>query len=255
MIRKQQGNIHWLEFELLASFPELKHAIFLRHGGISEGPYGSLNLSMTMGDIPQNVEANLSKIKQVLSIDRLASAEQIHKDGILEVNHDNFDARTQHDALMTNHQEIGLKVSHADCQAAIFYDPIHKAVATVHCGWRGHVCNIYEKVIAAMIKAYGSNPADLHVGISPSLSPQHAEFVNYRAEFPESFWQFRVNEHHFDLWALAVWQLNQAKILSPHIQIAEICTYANNVDCFSYRRGQRTTGAHGTVAVLSGHQN
>jgi YfiH family protein len=252
MIRKQQGDIQWLEFELLADFPELKHAIFLRHGGVSGGSYDSLNLSFTRGDIPQKVESNISKIKKLMAIDRLAAAEQIHKDGIIEVNHDNFETITQHDALMTNQQQIGLKVSHADCQAAIFYDPIRQAVATVHCGWRGHVCSIYEKVIAAMIKTYGSNPADLHVGISPSLSPQHAEFVNYRNEFPEPFWQFRVSENHFDLWALAAWQLKEAKISSSHIQVAEICTYANDLDCFSYRRGQRTTGAHGTVAVLCG---
>lgn len=150
-----------------------------------------------------------------------------------------------------------IRKQHGDVQwlefellASFFYDPIHRAVATVHCGWRGQVCNIYAKVIAAMKKAYGSNPADLHVAISPSLGPQHAEFVHYRVEFPEPFWQFRVGDSHFDLWALAVWQLKQAKILGSHIQVAEICTYANREDCFSYRRGKRTTGAHGTVAVL-----
>lgn len=250
MIRKQKGDLQWLEFELLAPFISLKHAIFLRHGGMSEGAYDSLNLSLTMGDDSRVVESNIAKVKQVLSIDRLAAAEQIHRDGIVEVDGDNFGTLAQHDALMTNKKQIGLKIAHADCQAAIFYDPIHQAVATVHCGWRGHVCNIYEKAIAAMAKAYGSNPTDLHVAISPSLGPEHAEFINYRTEFPEPFWQFRVAEHHFNLWELAVWQLKQAKVLGHHIQVAEMCTYENSMDCFSYRRGKRTTGAHGTVAVL-----
>lgn len=255
MIRKQYGDIHWLEFELLAPFQELKHAIFLRCGGKSKGNFDSLNLSFNMGDDPRNVESNISLIKKILSIDRLAAAEQIHQDGIVEVDPSNFETIAQYDALMTNHQQIGLKVSHADCQAAIFYDPVHRAVATVHCGWRGQVCNIYAKAIAAMKEAYGSNPADLHVTISPSLGPQHAEFINFREEFPEPFWQFRVSEYHFDLWALAVWQLKQAKILSSHIQVAEMCTYVNSEDCFSYRRGKRITGAHGTVAVLCGKRD
>lgn len=250
MIHKQHDDLRWLEFELLAQFRELRHGVFLRHGGYSQGAYDSLNLSTTMGDKPENVEANILKAKSVFGITQLASAEQVHKDGIVLVNDQNFSQLDPNDALTTNCIEIGLKIVHADCQAAIFYDPCNRALATVHCGWRGHVCNIYAKTIAAMIKSYGTNPANLYVAIAPSLGPNHAEFINYRLEFPESFWDFRVNECHFDLWALASWQLKQAKILESHIQIAKMCTYANQLDCFSYRRSKRITGAHGTIACL-----
>ncbi len=250
MIRKNLDELQWLEFELLAPFTRLKHAVFLRHGGHSQGPFKSLNLSTSMGDNPIHVNANIAIAKASLSINQLAAAYQKHRDGIAIVDNINYDIQKPHDALMTNHLNIGLKISHADCQAAIFYDPIHHALATVHCGWRGHVCEIYNKTVVAMQRTFGTKPSDLHVAIGPSLGPQNAEFINYRTEFPETFWQFRLENDYFDLWALAIWQLNQAKVLTSHIQISEICTFANSADCFSYRRTKTITGAHGTIATL-----
>jgi hypothetical protein len=38
MLRKKRGSLEWLEFDLFQEFPEIKHAVFLRHGGVSEGP-------------------------------------------------------------------------------------------------------------------------------------------------------------------------------------------------------------------------
>lgn len=250
MIRKSLGNVHWLEFELLASFCKLKHAVFLRHGGHSQGAFNSLNLSTRMGDHPHDVASNLRVVKSTLGVSHLAFAEQIHSDGIAQVNSKNDHKFDGVDALLTQQTNVALKAAHADCQAAIFYDPVHHSVAAVHCGWRGNVCDIYKKALLAMHKAYGSKPADIHVAIGPSLGPQHAEFIHYKTEFPECFWQFRISEYHFNLWELARWQLTEAGILPSHLQIAEICTYASEEDCFSFRRGKRVTGAHGTVAML-----
>lgn len=250
MIRKFQDGLQWLEFELLASFKFLKHAVFLRHGGCSEGPYDSLNLSASMGDHPNQVAVNVSKVKSVMSIERLIAAQQVHSDGIAIIDGRSNPSFASHDALLTHQVNIGLKVKHADCQAAIFYDPIQHVVATVHCGWRGLVCNIYEKVIVSMTQKYGSKPENIHVAIAPSLGPQHSEFVHYHSEFPETFWEFQVRPNYFNLWEVGVWRLTQANILASHIQLAEMCTYANAVDCFSYRRSKGATGAHGTIAML-----
>ncbi|MFQ5729954.1 MAG: hypothetical protein ACE5GN_06305, partial [Waddliaceae bacterium] len=48
---------------------------------------------------------------------------------------------------------------------------------------------VQAEAIGFMQAKYGSLPADLLVGISPSLGPQSAEFINYRQEFPEPFWE------------------------------------------------------------------
>ena len=140
-------------------------------------------------------------------------------------------------------------VRHADCQAAIFYDPKNKAVANVHSGWRGNVKNIYRSTIQKMRRVFGSKPADLLVCISPSLGPDCAEFIHYKAEFPEDFWAFQIKPYYFNLWAIARYQLELSGILPHHIEIAEICTNTEVEDYFSYRR-EKVSGRHATLAML-----
>lgn len=250
MLRRVQNGIQWLEFELFAQFPTLRHAIFLRHGGYSCGPYSSLNLSYTMGDDWLAVSHNVAKAKACLKIDRLASVQQVHAADSVAINSSNWQKLCQADALMTKDCHMGLKVTHADCQAAILYDPTKQVIATIHCGWRGQVLNIYAKTIQALASQYGCCPADIFVGIGPSLGPTYAEFKNYRTEFPAAFWQFQCAPNYFDLWHMAEWQLQSAGILPEHMQLARLCTYENEHDCFSYRRSQRLTGAHASMVAM-----
>ena len=140
-------------------------------------------------------------------------------------------------------------IKHADCQAAIFYDPVHHAVSCVHAGWRGNVQNIYAHAIAFMAGKFHSQPADILVCISPSLGPHFSEFKNYKTEFPESFWPFQIRPNYFNLWEISRTQLQECGILPHHIEIASICTYANEQDFFSYRR-DKVTGRNATVVAL-----
>ena len=219
MIHKKKGEIEWLEFEMLANEPGLIHGTFLRHGGVSEGPYGSLNVGGGTDDDQHNIVENRQRIQQVLNIGCIAGCYQVHGDGIQRVWEDNQQVG-ECDGLVTDKANIGLLIKHSDCQAAIFYDPVHKALANVHCGWRGNVKNIYRAAVQKMALVFGSNPRDLLVGISPSLGPDHSEFKNYKTEFPEEFWGFEVRPEYFDLWAIARHQLEQCGLLPHHIEIA-----------------------------------
>jgi polyphenol oxidase len=249
MHRKQQDGVHWLEFELLADFPDLKHAIFLRHGGMSEENYHSLNFSSWAGDDPKKVAANIAKIKRIFKLDSLIIPSLRHGNQVVSVVKESVDQAHSCDALCTNQRDLGLLVTHADCQAAIFYDPIQKAVANVHAGWRGNVQNIYAETVKFMQQRYKSQPADLLVGISPSLGPKAAQFIHYRTELPETFWVFEEQKNYFNLWEISKMQLLESGILPQHIEIAEMCTYSTPEDFFSYRR-EKQSGRHGTLAFL-----
>ena len=50
---------------------QLIHGVFTRHGGASDPPYNSLNTSYSLGDRPENVTANLSKIKETIQANHL----------------------------------------------------------------------------------------------------------------------------------------------------------------------------------------
>ena len=253
MILKKNGSLSWLEFELLAEVPGLVHGVFSRQGGVSQPPFDSLNASFTVGDLftagdrPEAVQENRRRIQQSLQFPSLISMGQVHGSAVMLV-----DNREQPllvcDGLITAEKGRGLMAQHADCQAAILYDPIHRALAVVHAGWRGQVQNIYKICIEKMGAQFGSRPQELLIGISPSLGPSHAEFIHYKTEFPEEFWPF-ADLYHFNLWEIARYQLEQCGVLPHHIEIAQICTYTDSANYFSYRRN-KVRGCNATVACL-----
>lgn len=251
MIRKKKGEIEWLEFELFAEIPQLVHGVFLRHGGVSKGPHFSLNAGGATGDTEENVKENLQRVKNVLQIDHLIGSYQIQSSKVIHVQQVDQEI-PEADGLITAIKGCGLFIKHADCQATIFYDPIYPAFATVHAGWRGNVKNIYAETVQEMRRVFGSKPENLLVGVGPSLGPEHGQFIHYKTELPEEFWPFQVRPEYFDLWAIARYQLEKCGILSHHIEIAQICTFANSEDFYSYRRDKtKIRGNHATVACLT----
>lgn len=246
MQRKKKGDVEWLEFDLLSEIPGLVHGVFLRHGGVSGAPYFSLNAGGASGDDPLNIAQNRKIIQDTFKLPHLISAYQKHGINIACLpGGDLGDC----DALITNQPDYGLMIKHADCQAALFYDPVHHALANVHCGWRGNVQNIYAETVSAMRAKMGSRPEDLLVCISPSLGPEVSEFKNYRTELPESFWSFQIKPTYFNLWEISRHQLLESGILPHHIEIASICTYTQEKDFYSYRR-DKVTGRNATVVAI-----
>ncbi|MEJ2366111.1 MAG: HPr family phosphocarrier protein, partial [Deltaproteobacteria bacterium] len=95
------------------------------------------------------------------------------------------------DAFITIIPNLALMIKLADCQGTILFDPKQKVLAVVHCGWRGHVKDIYGHVVEKMTKNFDCNPADIHAAISPSLGPCCAEFKTYAAKIVQTSSQFQ----------------------------------------------------------------
>lgn len=243
MIRCKKENLEWLEFEQLQQFPEVVHGVFLRHGGMSKGPFDSLNFGGGTGDDLDAIARNRKRVSQLFDLSNLITSKQMHAD-LVEWAQDHL----QCDGLITTEENIGLLIKHADCQAAIFYDPVQRVIANVHCGWRGSVKNIYAKTVAKL-QELGSMAKDLRVCISPSLGPEKAEFINHEKELPKEFLPFQVRPNYFDFWEISKMQLKQAGILEKHIEIAGLCTFCEKKDFFSHRRDKKT-GRNGTVVAL-----
>lgn len=256
MLRKKQGEVEWLEFELFQEIPNFSHYIFLRRGGVSEGPFASLNVGGGTGDEEERIGKNRKKIQAISGALELVSSYQKHGKQVYPVPfsfppslESGMLNSKEGDGMITRQKGLGLMIKHADCQAAIFYDPINHAIANVHAGWRGNVQNIYAEAITQMRHAFGSAPENLLVGISPSLGPEKSEFIHFRTELPESFLEFQFKPCYFNLWEISRRQLIDAGILPHHIEIASLCTYSNPQDFFSYRR-DKTTGRNATLALL-----
>lgn len=247
MILKERDGIQWLEFELLKGFP-IVHGCFKRLGGVSHGHLKSLNVGRNCNDTPDNVVENKLRVKNVLGLQHMVIAKCDHGDKIYTIDAVTCEEPPIADGIATNVVGIALGVTQADCQAAIFYDPVNHALCNVHCGWRGNVKNIYKKAVEHMQRHFKSKPENLLACISPSLGPDSSEFLNWRQELPIEFLDFQFKPTYFDLWEIARWQLEEAGVLPKHIQIAGIDTYVDK-EYFSYRR-DKLCGRQATVCAL-----
>ena len=244
-----KSKLEWLEYDSLSHYPHVLHGTFSRHGGISQGKYQSLNLGEQTSDNREAVKINRDLVRKALGVSEIIYPNQSHGTNIKRINGKNREEAHKADALFTTEKGVGLAVTHADCQAAIFYDPIHEAIAIAHCGWRGSAQNIYARVIETLQREVGSQPHTLKVCISPSLGPDHAEFKNYKYELPKELWDFQTKSHYFNFWDVSKMQLTKSGILEKNIEIAELCSACEIKDYFSHRK-EKDTGRNVTVVAI-----
>jgi hypothetical protein len=95
---------------------------------------------------------------------------QLHSDIIHRID-EAPGKKPEGDALMTNIPGLLLVIRTADCLPVLLVDPENRAVAAVHCGWRGTEKRILEKAVKAMAEAYGSKPADMLAALGPCIGP------------------------------------------------------------------------------------
>lgn len=246
-----------LQFPCLADCPGLDHGVFTRQGGVSSPPFDSLNLGTAAGDRPEDVLQNRAAVSGCFDHDRFISVKQVHGTVIRVFKKErppdlNSADSLEGDALVSDIPGLLLGIKLADCQAVILFDPVKLVAANIHSGWRGSVANIIGKTIGVMKEEFGSRPGDIRAGISPSLGPCCAEFVNYRQELPPELWSYKAPahspdhpsdrhfDHHFDFWAISRDQLTSAGVAEDHIETAGICTRCRTDLFFSYRAEGRT---------------
>lgn len=245
-------EIPYLQFPRLASVTGLHHAVFTRHGGISQGSFHSLNVGPLTGDSQENVRTNLEIVRTTLGARSLKSMQQVHGTNVAILRETNATASeepVQADAMITDLPGVALVVKQADCQAVILFDPGKRVISNVHCGWRGQRENLLGTVVNRMRVDFGCKPSDLRAGISPSLGPCCAEFVTHEQLFPEYFMRFMVRKNFFDLWAISRGQLAESGVKQENIETAGICTKCSTALFFSYR-AERTTGRSATAVML-----
>jgi YfiH family protein len=240
------------QFPGLSSYDDLSHAVYTRHGGVSQPPFHSLNTSVNTGDSAERVKTNLRIIRETMGARSLKGMRQVHGRDIAVIRQGDSTASgdpLQADAMVTDAAGQALMVRQADCQAVILFDPMKKVISNVHCGWRANTYNLLRDAVRRMHDEFGCQPGDLRAAIGPSLGPCCAEFVTHERLFPETFRQFMVREDYFDLWALSRWQLVEAGLRKENVEVAGICTKCRTDLFYSYR-AEGVTGRFATVVML-----
>ena len=238
-------------------------AFTTRMGGVSRGQYASMNMSFTGGDDPNTVMQNYNILFNDLGLNpkNAVLSHQTHTKNIKIVkendlgkgivkNRDYNDV----DGLITNLPGVALVTQYADCVPLVFYDRVKKVVATSHAGWRGTVQEIGKETVLKMAAEFGSNPADVLVGIGPSIGnccyevddPVYNEFkkLSY-LNLNEIFTKKPNGKYMLNLWVANRRILENAGINPQNICVTDLCTCCNSHIFHSHRAtgGNRGNGA------------
>lgn len=165
----------------------------------------------------------------------LATARQVHSNHVLVVQCEG--KQGEGDALVSNQPGVGLSIRTADCLPILIADPKNRAVAAVHAGWRGVVCEVAAKAVERMTQHFGSRPGDLVVAIGPGIGPCCFEVG------PEVAVQFGLSGRtKVDLVETMRRQLGRNGVNAGQIFSSGLCTYCNAELFESYRRDREASG-------------
>lgn len=233
-----------------------------RHGGVSQGNYGSLNINSYCGDDPASVAENrrlLSLELPVPNASRLVIPHQVHDSVVQVIDEETLGHQELIegvDALITRLPGVCIGVSTADCIPIIIYDPINHCAAAVHAGWRGTVKRIAEKTARQMYSFYRSDYGEMQVMIGPGISLKNFEVGQevydefLQAGFPMERIAVKYAKWHIDLPLCNRLQLEQLGVRPENIRETGICTYDHTDDFFSARRLGIASGRIYTGVIL-----
>lgn len=264
------GEVEYLTFPLLEQTGIVRHLFSTRAGGVSEGIYGTMNLSYTRGDRKEAVDENFRRIAAVLGcrVEDIVCSDQTHTvnlrvasradggKGIVRPR-DYADV----DGLLTDEPGLVLATFYADCVPLYFVDTRRRAVALAHSGWRGTVARMGRCVTEKMREVYGTDPADIVAAIGPSICQGCYEVGEdvaeaFAAEFRGDGQADEIlsgqgkGKYQLDLWRANEIVLAEAGIPAEQIQVTDLCTCHNSSYLFSHRASHGKRGNLGAFLGL-----
>ena len=147
------------------------HGFFTRRGGVSVGPYASLNCSLSGQDAPEAVRENRGRAARLLGAEpaSLVGLTQVHGVDVATVDAPwPYGAGPRADAMVTDRPGVALGIITADCTPVLLEDRQAGVVGAVHAGWRGAVAGVLEATVAAMVRL-GARPASVSAAIGPCI--------------------------------------------------------------------------------------
>lgn len=220
----------------------LDAVVTTRDGGASTGAYASLNVGLHVGDVDEDVLENRRRVATALgaALSDFVFCDQAHRPNVAVITEEErgrgafsvADAIPATDALVTTVSGIVLVVMVADCVPLVLFDPVRRVLATVHAGWGGTVRGVTTAAVDVM-RSLGSRPANLVVGIGPSIEPSRYQVGEDVKEAAAAQFGDRLDDivkrdgtgkYTFDLWTANRIQLESAGVEARRIHLAGLGT-------------------------------
>ena len=250
----------------LAGLEGIVHAVTTRHGGVSGGPYATLNLGLHVGDAAEAVLENRRRVCEEVEVelDSLVAGAQVLGNAVARVTaadrgrgaREQASALPDTDALITDSPGVVLAAFSADCPLIAIVEPRRRAIGLAHASRRGTLGQVAARTVRAMARLLGCDPSAMVAAIAPSIGPccyEVGEEVveDARRELAEAdqFFVRRDGRLYLDLWAANVEQLVEAGLERERVEPPSVCTRCRSEEFFSYRAAGGPTGR---FAVLLG---
>ncbi|MDX6697401.1 MAG: purine-nucleoside/S-methyl-5-thioadenosine phosphorylase / adenosine deaminase [Solirubrobacteraceae bacterium] len=226
----------WEGDHIAARLPGARVLFTTRRGGVSTGPYESLNLGRWTDDDPDAVAENRSRAAGLAGA-TLAQGRQVHETTVERVTAVPSGDPTPADGQATALPGVAPAVLVADCLPIAIAGG--GAVAMLHCGWRGLAGGIVAEGVRAVRELGGDEPLTAAIGPGAGAccyevgDEVHAEFARFGDEVRRG--------RNLDLKLIARGELEKAGIQAVHD--TELCTIcADSRLFFSHRRDRGVTG-------------
>ena len=227
-----------------------------RSGGVSEGPWSSLNLARHVGDEPARVEANRARLETALAR-RVVYVEQVHSADVVTVDAetgvDDLAARPRRaDALVTARSDVALAIMVADCLPVLLVDAEAGVVGAAHAGRRGLLDGILPATVEAM-EGLGARAEAIAAEIGPSVCGRCYEVPAAMRDESEALIggigaETSWGTPSLDLRAGAVSSLVSAGLDAANVLADAPCTVEDEA-FFSYRCAATTGRFAGAIAL------
>ena len=248
-----------LPLTTFASFADrrVRHGVTTRAGGVSVGPYASLNLGASVGDDLDAVDENRARLARALGFEpeRLVTTPQVHGKDVLVVDEATApDAlTTRADILVTREPGFVLMQRFADCVPLLFWHEEAGVVGVAHAGWRGTAIGVARRTVQA-VSELGGAPAGLRAAVGPSIGPCCFEVgEDVAAQIPGADGASTPGPRgrpHLNLWELNRRQLVAAGVLEERVEVAGVCTRCRAETYFSHRALGYPAGRFGAAIGL-----
>jgi polyphenol oxidase len=218
-----------------------------RVGGVSDGPYESLNLGRMVGDEPARVDENRRRACAEVGAEpeRLAMNFQRHT-ALVHRAEAGSRGQVVGDGLWTDEPNLPLLALTADCLpiALVRANGDGPAIGVLHAGWRGVLGGIVETGVAAL------GGGAVAAAIGPAIGPCCYEVRDDVAEpFRKRFGRAIVRDGRLDLVTAAEQALRRAGCAS--VERLDVCTACHPELFFSYRRDGKPGGGQGVIGHIA----
>jgi hypothetical protein len=240
---RESEGVRWLEAEL----PAARAAFSTRIGGVSGGPFESLNLGALTDDGRDSVIENRRRLAAALGFEpgRVVAGRQVHGAELAVHTRpqrpspfaDPGDARlAEVDGHIVTEPRLAALVFVADCLPVALAGP--GGIAMLHCGWRGLAAGI----VQAGAEAVGATDAAIGPGIGPCCYEVGEEVLEVFDDLGDGIASARM----LDLPEVARRLLSEAGV--ERIESAGLCTSCDAENFFSHRRDAGRTGRQAGLA-------